>query len=62
MVLSKKSSRFNIWLGKFSFVDLSGADPVHSFFPALLNPQTDLSFKGLGLPWEIGDYTLCLGF
>lgn len=32
MVLSKKSSRFNIWFGTFSFVDLFGADPVHSFF------------------------------
>lgn len=31
-MLSKKSSRFNIWLGKFSLVDLFGADPVHSFF------------------------------
>lgn len=49
-MLSKKFSRFNICLGKFSFVGLFGADPVHSFFPVLLNPSTDLSLKGLRMP------------
>lgn len=49
-MLSKKFSRWKIWLGTLSFVGWFGADPVRFFFPVLLNPYTDLSFKGLGLP------------
>lgn len=37
-MLSRKFSRFNICFGKFSLVDLFGADPVHFFFAVLVNP------------------------